>query len=165
MATGFLRRGMTLLGLIDDEYEEDGVPMPAEHLDPPLTSRNSRVAEGLSSTMRMRALAPGEREPNPNVSVLTARKVRARSTELSPHIRAFAPVEFGDARQIADGVMAGQPVIVNLQTAGRELKRRMIDFCSGVTYGLGGGMERIADNVFLITPSNIEPSADERRRA
>jgi cell division inhibitor SepF len=73
--------------------------------------------------------------------------------------------EFGDARQIADSVMTGQPVIVNLQAATRELKRRMIDFCSGVTYALGGSMERIANNVFLITPSDVELSADERRRA
>ncbi len=63
---------------------------------------------------------------------------------------AVTPTGFADAKQIADGIMAGQPVIVNLQTANRELKRRIIDFCSGVVCGLGGGMERIASNVFLI---------------
>jgi cell division inhibitor SepF len=63
--------------------------------------------------------------------------MRAKSTELSPHVQAVAPTEFSDARLIADSVMASQPVIVNLQTASRELKRRMIDFCSGVTYAIG----------------------------
>jgi cell division inhibitor SepF len=55
-------------------------------------------------------------------------------------------------------------VIVNLQVADRELARRMIDFCSGVTYALGGAMDKVADQVFLLTPSNVEVSADEKRR-
>jgi cell division inhibitor SepF len=55
-------------------------------------------------------------------------------------------------------------VIVNLQGADRELGRRMIDFCSGVTYALAGSMEKAADQVFLLTPSNVEVSVEEKRR-
>jgi cell division inhibitor SepF len=55
-------------------------------------------------------------------------------------------------------------VIVNLQDNDRELSRRMIDFCSGVTYALAGSMDKVADQVFLLTPSNVEVSAEERRR-
>ena len=75
-----------------------------------------------------------------------------------------APVQFGDARQIADRLMSNQPVIVNLQVSDRELMRRMIDFCSGVAYALNGKMERVADKVFLVTPSNVKVSAEERLR-
>jgi cell division inhibitor SepF len=60
--------------------------------------------------------------------------------------------------------MGNQPVIVNLQVADRELMRRMIDFCSGVAYALNGKMERVADKVFLVTPSNVKVSAEERQR-
>ena len=151
MASGFLKRGMNYLGLTDDGYDEDEVSIPEEHLDSPPKS--------------VRTVYPVERERSPTVSLITPRIMRATSTELSPHVRAVAPTEFADARQIADSVMASQPVIVNLETASRELKRRMIDFCSGVTYALGGGMERIANNVLLITPSDVELSADERQRA
>ncbi|MEA2685786.1 MAG: cell division inhibitor SepF, partial [Actinomycetota bacterium] len=45
-----------------------------------------------------------------------------------------------------------------------ELCRRLIDFASGVTYGLGGQMEKAADQVFLLTPTNVEVSAEEKRR-
>jgi len=40
----------------------------------------------------------------------------------------------------------------------------MIDFCSGLTYALGGAMEKVAEHVFLLTPSNVEVSAEERMR-
>jgi cell division inhibitor SepF len=159
MASGFLKRGMNYLGLIDDGYDEYGVPRPEDHLDPPLTPRE------LLPTRLVQPVDPVEREQSSTVTPITPRMMRARSTELNPHIYSVAPTEFADARQIADSVMASSPVIVNLQTASRELKRRMIDFCSGVTYALGGGMERVVNNVFLITPSDVELSADERQRA
>jgi len=159
MAGGFLKRGMNYLRLIDDGYEEYGAPRPEEHLDSPVTSRE------LLPTRLVQPVDPVEREQSSTVTLITPRMMRARSTELNPHIHSVAPTEFADARQIADSVMASQPVIVNLQTASHELKRRMIDFCSGVTYALGGGMERVANNVFLITPSDVELSADERQRA
>ena len=134
-------------------------------MDPSLTSHDLSDEEGLWPTRLVQPVDPVQREQNSNVTLITPLVMRARSTELSPHVQAIAPTEFGDARQIADNVMASQPVIVNLQTASRELKRRMIDFCSGVTYALGGGMERVAKNVFLITPSDVELSADDRQRA
>jgi cell division inhibitor SepF len=74
------------------------------------------------------------------------------------------PGSFADAQEIGDRLKASQPVIVNLQGADRELSRRMIDFCSGATYALGGSMDKVADQVFLLTPSNVEVSAEEKRR-
>ncbi len=75
-----------------------------------------------------------------------------------------APAKFADAQEIGDRFKNGQPVIVNLQANDRELARRMIDFCSGVTYALAGSMDKVADQVFLLTPSNVEVSAEEKRR-
>jgi cell division inhibitor SepF len=74
------------------------------------------------------------------------------------------PTRFSDAQDIGDRFKKQQAVIVNLQSTDRELLRRMIDFCSGVTYALGGNMEKVADEVFLLTPTNVELSDDERRR-
>jgi cell division inhibitor SepF len=56
------------------------------------------------------------------------------------------------------------PVIINLQQADRELQRRMIDFCSGIAYALQCDMERVADQVFLLTPTNVTVSQEERAR-
>jgi len=79
-------------------------------------------------------------------------------------VHVVGPNRFADAQEIANRLMSNQPVIVNLQNGDRDLQRRMIDFCSGVTYALAGGMERVADEVFLLTPSNVKVSDEERQR-
>ena len=74
------------------------------------------------------------------------------------------PKSFNDAQQIADQYKDGVPVILNLQSTDTDLSKRLIDFASGLTYALDGGMQRIADKVFLLTPRNVEVSAEERAR-
>lgn len=75
------------------------------------------------------------------------------------------PRSFNDAQQIADRFKDSVPVILNLQNADNELSKRLIDFASGLTYALEGSMQRVADKVFLLTPRNVELSAEERARA
>jgi cell division inhibitor SepF len=82
----------------------------------------------------------------------------------SARVHVVAPSKFGDAKEIADRLKDNRPVIVNLQMAERDLQRRMIDFCSGVTYALSGEMEKVADQVFLLTPTNVKVSDEERQR-
>ncbi len=74
------------------------------------------------------------------------------------------PKNFNDAQQIADKFKDAIPVILNLQGADTDLSKRLIDFASGLTYALEGGLQRIADKVFLLTPRNVEVSAEERAR-
>jgi len=75
------------------------------------------------------------------------------------------PRSFNDAQQIADRFKDAVPVILNLQNADTDLSKRLIDFASGLTYALDGSMQRVADKVFLLTPRNVELSAEERARA
>jgi cell division inhibitor SepF len=74
------------------------------------------------------------------------------------------PKSFNDAQQIADKFKDSIPVILNLQASDTDLSKRLIDFASGLTYALDGGMQRIADKVFMLTPRNVEISAEERAR-
>jgi cell division inhibitor SepF len=74
------------------------------------------------------------------------------------------PKSFNDAQDVADKFKDSIPVIINLQSADADLSKRLIDFASGLTYALDGGMQRIADKVFLLTPRNVEVSAEERAR-
>ncbi|NLE10492.1 MAG: cell division protein SepF [Actinobacteria bacterium] len=74
------------------------------------------------------------------------------------------PKNFNDAQVIADKFKGDIPVILNLQSSETELAKRLIDFASGLTYALDGGMQRVADKVFLLTPKNVEVSAEERQR-
>ena len=82
----------------------------------------------------------------------------------SVQVHLVVPRSFNDAQQIADKYKDGVPVILNLQGADQELSKRLIDFTSGLTYALDGGMQRVADKVFLLTPRNVEVSAEERAR-
>jgi cell division inhibitor SepF len=103
----------------------------------------------------------------------TARTAVARAPGRRPNLEAVAasvqvhlvvPRSFNDAQSIADKYKDAVPVILNLQGTDTELSKRLIDFSSGLTYALNGGMQRIADKVFLLTPRNVEVSAEERAR-
>ncbi|MFO7571214.1 MAG: cell division protein SepF [Gaiellaceae bacterium] len=92
---------------------------------------------------------------------------RLRSVDPGPpaKVHLVIPRSFNDAQQIADRFKSQIPVIVNLQGADTDLSKRLIDFASGLTYALDGSMQRVADKVFLLTPRNVELSAEERARA
>ncbi len=92
---------------------------------------------------------------------------RLRSVDTGPpaKVHLVVPRSFNDAQQIADRFKAQVPVIINLQGADTELSKRLIDFSSGLTYALDGSMQRVADKVFLLTPRNVELSAEERAKA
>ena len=74
------------------------------------------------------------------------------------------PTSFNDVQQVADHFKRGRPVLMSLQQVDRDLSRRIIDFASGLCYGLEGNMERAADQVFLLTPVGVSVSDDEKRR-
>ncbi len=166
MASGIVRKAMVYLGLTDDEYEEYD---PYEEA-PPLASQTApRRTGGDPSDPGLGPVSVrpvrGDVDPSNGVT-LTSRPavVRPIPTAQSAKVQVVAPTRFADAQEIGDRFKSGQPVIVNLQNNERELARRMIDFCSGVTYALGGSMDKVADQVFLLTPSNVEVSAEEKRR-
>lgn len=88
--------------------------------------------------------------------------VRPVAANAKPSV--IAPRSFNHAQEVADRFKASQPVILNLQGVEKDLSRRLLDFCSGICYALGGHMEKVAARVYLLTPSNVEVSAEERRR-
>jgi cell division inhibitor SepF len=113
-------------------------------------------------------------DPEPDqqrTSILRPRGETRRVRTLEPvrnpgasRVHLILPRSFNDAQQVADRFKNGVPVILNLQSADSELSKRLIDFASGLTYALDGGMQRIADKVFLLTPSDVELSAEDRAR-
>lgn len=111
----------------------------------------------------MRTLPPsgrgGDAPPPPPKPRPVVRPVAANA---KPSV--IAPRSFNHAQEVADRFKASQPVILNLQGVEKELSRRLLDFCSGICYALGGHMEKVAARVYLLTPSNVEVSAEERRR-
>jgi len=85
---------------------------------------------------------------------------RPRNGDVRVHL--VIPKSFNDAQQVADRFKQSIPVVLNLQGTDTALAKRLIDFASGLTYALDGGMQRIAEKVFMLTPRNVQISAEER---
>jgi cell division inhibitor SepF len=130
----------------DDEWDEDGY-VTEEELERTYSARTAVVRP----TRRRERRGEVEQLPRP-------------TPVPSVRVHLVVPHTFQDAQQIADRFKEGIPVILNLQGADQELSKRLIDFTSGLTYALDGGMQRVADKVFLLTPRNVEVSAEERAR-
>ena len=82
----------------------------------------------------------------------------------SASIHKTEPKRFNEARDLGDRFRDGVPVIMNLQGIEEDLFKRLTAFASGLAYGLEGRVQRLAPRVYLITPANVEVSAEERRR-
>jgi cell division inhibitor SepF len=162
----FVDKMLAYLGLKDVEEDEfyDDYDEPEEHAHPAPRTIPTAYADheppdaGASGTVR-----PLNREES-RADGATRAVVRPLVPTRSAKVHVVIPARFADAQEIGDLIKQSSPVIVNLQASERDLARRMIDFCSGLTYALGGSMEKVAEQVFLLTPSNVEVSAEERMR-
>ena len=142
----------------DEEWDEDGYTTN-EELEEGYRRRDRQNVRRLPSTAEDEWAADeaaSERQPT-----------RLRRVDPGPpaKVHLVVPRSFNDAQQIADRFKSQIPVILNLQNADTDLSKRLIDFASGLTYALDGSMQRVADKVFLLTPRNVELSAEERARA
>jgi cell division inhibitor SepF len=166
-------RALVYFGIADDEdwdeeayYEEEPEPDPYARNVRQLPARRSRSnydddwtdpepAPGPQRTSVLRPRLTDQRAP---------RNLEAVRGPATSQVHLVLPRSFNDAQQVADRYKNGIPVILNLQSADSELSKRLIDFASGLTYALEGGMQRIADKVFLLTPRDVELSAEDRAR-
>jgi cell division inhibitor SepF len=156
----------------DDDWDEDGY-LTEEDLERTYSERPN--VRRLTPRGRQQDFDdwtdPDPEEAAPRTAVLRPRSSRRQAAESMPmravpsvQVHLVVPRSFNDAQQIADKFKDAIPVILNLQGADQELSKRLIDFTSGLTYALDGGMQRVADKVFLLTPRNVEVSAEERAR-
>jgi cell division inhibitor SepF len=163
----FVQRALMYLGLkdIDDEEiyddEEEELAESAQS-----RVRQSAYPEPVPQRPTVATVRPLTRDDGrePQTPVARGAVVRPLVTQRHSKPQVVAPARFSDAQEIGDMVKASSPVIVNLQASEKDLARRMIDFCSGLTYAVGGSMEKVAESVFLLTPSNVEVSPEERQR-
>ena len=148
------------------EYEDDFEPETSSEEAFDSGRRESGQVRRLPSARRSRRDEIddifGDDEPIAPSRTRALRPVDNGGGDIQVHL--VIPRNFNDAQQVADQFKRSVPVILNLQTADHELSKRMIDFCSGLTYALDGGMQRIAEKMFLLTPRNVEVSAEEKAR-
>jgi cell division inhibitor SepF len=178
------RRSLEYFGLVEGDYIEEGAYADEGDtgqemaLDPPTAASREEAP--------VRTLRGGRRGGEEDVDDIfgedeprSRRGGRLRSVDDEPPPRRMrnggggggdfsmhvvTPRSFNDAQSIADEFKRQKPVIINLQSTDRELSKRLIDFASGMTYALGGGMQRVSQGIFLLTPANVEVSAEEKAR-
>ncbi len=146
---GVWKKTLTYLGLVeDDEFEDlDDVSAQAE-------------AAPVRRLQRPQAVREVQMEPDEDGMVRTIPSRRATAST----IHKSEPRRFNEAREIADRFKDGSPVIMNLQSTDDTIARRLVDFASGLVYGLDGKIEMVANRVYLLTPANMEVSAEDRER-
>jgi len=156
-------RRLTPRGRRGEESYDDWTVSESNVLEPAAETAIRRPSRELAPVPR--------REPSRRESRRERESARSRPQQIaavpSPataQVHLVLPRSFNDAQQIADKFKQGVPVIVNLQNADQELSKRLVDFASGLTYALNGSMQRVADRVFLLTPHNVQVSAEERAR-
>ncbi len=144
---GAWKKTLNYLGLVEDdeEFVEDH-----PEADP-------------SPVRRMRPQAVREVPADTQGVVRTIPTPRATSSATST-IHRSEPKRFNEARDVADRYKEGSAVIMNLQSTEDSIARRLVDFASGLVYGLDGKIELVANRVYLLTPAEVEVSAEERER-
>ena len=146
------RKTLVYLGLVeDDEYDDYAY----DEFEPEEQSRRTRRPAPAPD-----GYAPAPRGGGGGAAVVTAMP----QAPVTPRFHLVHPTSFNDAQEVGDKFREGFSVIMNLQAADRDLGRRLVDFASGLAYGLGGSMQPVAENVFLVTPAGVQVSAEERRR-
>jgi cell division inhibitor SepF len=178
------RKAMLYLGLGPDEDYDDYEPAEEPLAAPPARTAAPREPAAVAT----RPVAPARTRPQPAPVAPAApesaepsgvRPLPSPTGDVAPKPRTVVrpvpattaakpfvvvPTLFNQAQDVADRFKSSQPVILNLQGADRELTRRLLDFSAGLCYALGGQMEKVASQVYLLTPSNVEVSVEERRR-
>ena len=137
----------TFLGLKDDP-ELDQVAVAQE----PVRSGAVSVREPRSAVVR---------------NVVSRPVAVAVQPELSPMDRIITlhPRTYSEARTIGEQYREGNPVIMNLSDMEETERKRLVDFASGLVFGLHGSIERVTSKVFLLSPENVSVSNDAKAAA
>ena len=156
----FFRRAMTYLGLVDDEYDDYDVYEEPQAVRPrPMQASEPEQPHAIRAVPREPMAEPSGISMTPRPAV-----VRPIAPMHTSRVHVVEARTFNDAPEVGDTLKNGQPVIVNLTAADRDTARRLIDFCSGASYATAADMKQVAKGVFLLTPANVEVSAEEKRR-
>jgi cell division inhibitor SepF len=142
---GVWKKTMNYLGLVEDDEEfveelPEAEPAPVRRMRPQAVREVPADSEGVVRTIA---------SPRPAATGA---------------IHKSEPKRFNEARDVADRFKEGTAVIMNLQSTEDSIARRLVDFASGLVYGLDGKIELVANRVYLLTPADVEVSAEERER-
>jgi cell division inhibitor SepF len=113
-------------------------------------------------------------EPSEDVAEATHASVHTSSTSRATSIVAtddrryqittLHPTSFSEGRTIGEHFRDGVPVILNLTEMAEADAKRLVDFAAGLAFGLRGTMERVTNRVFLLSPANVQVTAEDKAK-
>jgi cell division inhibitor SepF len=157
---GVWKKTMKYLGLVEDEeFDEAGSPMDEAGMGEEPVTVGARRANGED-----RGAVRRLRRPHGTSSVSEEPTVRTITARPSGTIHRAEPHRFNEARELGERFKDGVPVIMNLQQTEDAIARRLVDFASGLVFAQDGKIELVANRVYLLTPNDVEVSAEERER-
>ncbi len=169
------KKALNYLGLgPEDAYDDYDLPVDGDMRQPVRAARpgfGDGIESGAVRTISPRpavardreSLSPRSAEHDAPVVRRQPSSIRTVSPANSSRPYTVRPRRFDQAQEVADRFREGQAVIVNLEGIERDLSRRLIDFASGLCYGLEGAMEKVGSGVYLLTPANVSVSPEDRR--
>lgn len=113
-------------------------------------NNNAFTGDGYYDTDPLSSPVPQADEPAP----AAPRKAGTGAIEL----KVVSPAQFEEVAGIADHLLSGCTVFLNVENASKEVVRRIIDFMSGVAYSIGGQIKKVTATTYIITPSNVDVS-------
>lgn len=130
-----------------DEDDYDDMPQPPRHTAEQQSPRQPQERSSYSP----------ERDDNQMMGGEGGRRNKVVNIQTTAQLQVVLvkPAAFTDAKQIADHLIAKKTVVLNLETASPENKRRIIDFLVGVAYANGGSLKPVANLTYIITPYNV----------
>jgi cell division inhibitor SepF len=129
---------------------------------------------GLKDGPEPEEVAPVVREPlrvTSGVAIRESRGVRPVEVAVQPELSAMDrivtlhPRTYSEARTVGEHFRDGNPVIMNLSDMEETERKRLVDFASGLVFGLHGSIERVTSKVFLLSPANVSVSNDAKTAA
>ncbi|HVA37904.1 MAG TPA: cell division protein SepF [Candidatus Dormibacteraeota bacterium] len=89
--------------------------------------------------------------------------LQARGDRSRVGVALFVPRAFNEVTEVADALRGRRLVVLNLQSADRQLLQRVVDFVAGVTYTLDGKMQKLAEGMYLVVPAGVDVDAVNQR--
>lgn len=153
------KKTLVSLGLADEEEEfHEDLAEPGGYAAPGAAYRRERDETPMVRTVR------GDERREEGRHPAGRGVVRSIPTAAPRQVHVVEPRIFEDAQEFADRFKGGVPVIINLRLSETKDSHKILQFASGLVYGLSGRLQKVGEQVFLLTPHNMEVSADEKRR-
>jgi cell division inhibitor SepF len=172
---GAMRKMAVYLGLVEDDgYDGPGFDPDDEFEPEPEPERIRRQPPAEEPARVVHPPAPREPRIAPVASITPERRTQEKNapvimpkvvSEREPYrITTLHPRTYNEARTIGEHFRESTPVIMNLTEMDDTDAKRLVDFAAGLVFGLHGSIERVTQKVFLLSPANVDVTAEDKAR-